>query len=609
MTTTVSPARGTLGRWLDSFDPLRGLWALLTNVKFALFLIGTSVVAMLIGTVIPQLPAPMRTNLAARSAWLELQRAEYGQWTDPMWRLGLFNVFQSWWFIALWTVILAAVAVSTVSRLRPIVRSVHRPQRVVADRYFTVARNRADFEQPGGVPAVEAILRQRHYTVEKVREVDGAQYLFAHRYLWSQYGTVVSHLALIMLMVGGLLTRFGGFDNTLALAEGSPGAPVFTGAPSNQMFITMVDAHRGLDDAGNVIDFHSILEVRRGDEVVTCKATVNDPCVAFGHRLHQAAYFDDIASLRVVGPSGAVLYDDIVDFDTEVTVVPRLAVTGPGGETLFDGPLPQVATETGDPSTRADDVAVGLLAFPRTLGGDPADGLALPVAWRVIDGVLNLAVDAGELRELKVDAPLVIQGFSLAFVGAQTIPALLVEDMPGAMDGRATVQMPVDSDGAPYLVLSGVDDNPVLLAPGQEVTTTSGYVYQFGGRVEASGINIKRDPGDTFIWLAVGMAMLGLGMTFYVPRRRLWIKVDGERTYLAGLAERSTRFGRELRMIGADLGAKDALLPADTAKEWELVTVRCPGFAARQSEPRVETSGRVIRQPCVAAGIVAGRVA
>lgn len=568
MTTTVSPTRGVLGRWLESFDPMRGVWSLLTNVKFALLLIGATVVAGLIGTVIPQLPAPMRSNAAARSAWLELQRADYGSFTDPMYRLGLFDVFNSWWFIGLWAMILASVAVSTVSRLRPIARSVHRPQRVVADRYFNVAHHRADFDHAGGVPAVEATLRKRHYTVERVREVDGVQYLFAHRYLWSQYGTVVSHLALIMLMIGALLTRFVGFDNTLALAEGSPGAPVFEGAPSDQIFITMLDAHQGVDEDGNIVDFRSQLEVRQGDEVVTCTTTVNDPCTAFGHRLHQAAYFDDIARLRVLDPAGIVLYDDVVDFDTEVTVVPRISVAGPDGTMLFDAPLPQLATEAGDTSTRADDVAVGLLAFPRTAGGAPEDGLALPVAWRVVDGVLNVAVDSGELRPLTAGQPLTIQDFTVTFVGAETIPARLIRDMPGAADGLATVQMPVDSEGEPYLVLSGVDTDPVLAAAGQEATTSSGYVYRFGGRVEASGINIKRDPGDTFIWLAVGMAMLGLGMTFYVPRRRLWVKVDGDRTYLAGLAERSTRFGRELRMIGADLGAKDALLPADTAKEW-----------------------------------------
>ena len=568
MTTTVTPARGRLSRSLNNFDPLRIAWGLLTNVKFALLLISTVVVGGFIGTVVPQLPAPMRSNLAARSAWLELQRLEYGRFTDTMYRLGFFDVFHSWWFTGLWAVILIAVTVSTVSRLRPIVRSVHRPQRIVADRYFESAHHRADFSHTGTVAAVESQLRMRHYTVELTRQRDGATYLFAHRYLWSQYGTVVSHLALIMLMVGALLTRFAGFDTTLALAEDTPGAPVFNGAPANQIFVTMLDAHRGSDEAGNIIDFHSMLEVRRGDDVVTCKATVNDPCKAFGYRFHQAAFFDDIARLRVVGPSGAVLYDNLVDFNTENTVVPRVSVREPGGALVFNGPLPQLGTDAGDPATRADDVAVGILAFPRTPGGDPADGLGLPVAWRVADGTLNVALDAGSFVPLQAGWAVALQGFSITLEGVSTIPAILVRDMPGASDGQATVQMPYDTGGQPYLTLSGTDDDTIFLAAGRPVTTTGGYTYTFNGQVDASGINIKRDPGDTFIWLAVGMAMLGLGMTFYVPRRRLWVKVTAERTYLAGLAERSTRFGRELRLLGADLGAKDALRPEDTARDW-----------------------------------------
>ena len=97
--------------------------------------------------------------------------------------------------------------------------------------------------------------------------------------------------------------------------------------------------------------------------------------------------------------------------------------------------------------------------------------------------------------------------------------------------------------------------------------TASGYRYRFGERVDASGIDVRRDPGDTFIWLAVIMAMIGLGVTFYVPRRRLWVRVSGERTQLAGIAARTTRFGRELRRMGAELGARDALLPEDRDEE------------------------------------------
>jgi hypothetical protein len=32
---------------------------------------------------------------------------------------------------------------------------------------------------------------------------------------------------------------------------------------------------------------------------------------------------------------------------------------------------------------------------------------------------------------------------------------------------------------------------------------------------------------------------------------------------MAGVAERTTRFSRELRLMGAELGAKDALQPGD----------------------------------------------
>ena len=71
----------------SGLDPLRTAWQLLTNVKFALFLVGVALVAGLIGTVIPQVPGPMRGNLAARSAWIELRRDTYGPFTGPMDRL------------------------------------------------------------------------------------------------------------------------------------------------------------------------------------------------------------------------------------------------------------------------------------------------------------------------------------------------------------------------------------------------------------------------------------------------------------------------------------------------------------------------------------------
>ncbi len=546
-------------------DPFRFLWQLLTNVKFALLLVGTAGLAGLVGVVVPQLPAPMRGNPAARAAWLELQREDFGAFTDPFDRLGLFDVFHSWWFTALWALIIVAVTVCTVSRFLPTWRSVHRPPKTVASRYFESAHHRAEFSHQGGAAAVERLLAKKRYRVERVKSESDAEYLFAERYPWSHYGTFLSHLALLMLLVGGLLTVFAGFDRTLVVAETTPAAPVLADPGPGQIFVRVLDAVRGVDSDGNIVDYRSLIEVRRGDETERCTTTVNDPCSAFGYRVHQAAFFDDIGRLRITAPDGRLLYDDIIDFENRTTAVPWLRVTDARGNVVFDQETPQAATEPGSQSGPEDDVALGWVDFPSLAGGGAL--ISLPVAWRVVEGELRVLLLANDAPAAVLSPGMAgtVGEYRVEFRQPRAIPAMQIDDMPGAVSGDGTVvaQMPAGRDGRPYLFVSGIDSDNVELAVDQAVRTPGGYTYTFGGRVEAAGLSVRRDPGDTFIWVAVAMAMAGLSITFYVPRRRLWVKVTPSRTYLAGMAERTTRFGRELRLIGAELGARDVLLPGD----------------------------------------------
>lgn len=551
----------------SGFDPLRTAWNLLTNVKFALTLVGVAVASGLVGVVIPQVPPAMRGNPAARSAWLELRRQDYGAFTGAMNSAGLFDLFHTSWFNGLWLVIIVAVTVCTVSRFRPTWRSVQRPTKSVGDGYFESAHHSANFTHAGGVEAVDALLRKKRYRVERIRGKEGATYLFAERFAWSQYGTFLSHLALLMLLVGALLTTLAGFDRTLVIAEGTPGAPVFSSAGPNQIFVTMVDAVRGKDDSGNIIDFHSTIQVRRGDQTVTCQTSVNDPCKAFGYKVHQAAWFNDLARLKVTSPDGRVLYNDVLDFESRSTAVPVMRVTDASGAVLFDQQLPQMDTDTGTAPGPEDDVALSLLTFPKTASPGETSLVTYAVGWRVLNNVLRLTLTGENFpaRDLAAGQSVSDAGYTFTYADARPIPAQRVGEMPGAIsdDGAATVQMVDDRAGNSYLFVSGIDLNNVVLTPGNPVKTSGGFTYEMVGRVEASGVSVRRDPGDTFIWLAVGMAIIGLAITFYVPRRRLWVKVSDSRTYLAGVAERTTRFGRELRFMGAALGARDALQPGD----------------------------------------------
>ncbi|MCL4239811.1 MAG: cytochrome c biogenesis protein ResB [Dehalococcoidia bacterium] len=532
-------------------------------MKFALLLVGIAGLACLLGVLLPQVPIPMRANPAARSAWLELQREQFGLFTDVMDRWYLFDIFHAPWFYALWGLIIVAVTVCTVSRFRPTARAVHHPQTIVPDRYFATAHHRADFSHPGGAEAVESALRKRRYSVRRTRMDAEAVYLFAERYPWTTYGTFLSHLALLMLLIGGVLTVFGGFARVMVIAETAGAAPVFDRPGPSQLFIEVLDAYRGLDAEGNIVDYYSMLEVRRGTEVISCKTTVNDPCQAFGYRIHQAAWFNDLAKIRIVAPDGRIAFDQPLDFDSQTTSVPYLVFTDRDGRVQYDGPVPQLATDGGTTEQRADDIALSVVeTLPRANSPETERGDYL-IGWRVLEGDLRVVVSGPDLapRDLKPTEEVTVGNGTLRYAGATTVPAIRIDDMPGAPDG-AIVQM-IQSPGGTSLFLNGIEDENVELATGEEYTATNGYTYRFDRQVEASGLDVRRDPGDFFIWVAVAMAMVGLGITFYVPRRRIWVKVTRDRTFLAGIAERTTRLGRELRLMGGELGSPDAVRPED----------------------------------------------
>ena len=51
------------------------------------------------------------------------------------------------------------------------------------------------------------------------------------------------------------------------------------------------------------------------------------------------------------------------------------------------------------------------------------------------------------------------------------------------------------------------------------------------------------------------LIVLGLMITFWVPRRRLWARITATRTSLAGQAASHAHYTRELRRLAAEAGA------------------------------------------------------
>jgi cytochrome c biogenesis protein len=66
----------------------------------------------------------------------------------------------------------------------------------------------------------------------------------------------------------------------------------------------------------------------------------------------------------------------------------------------------------------------------------------------------------------------------------------------------------------------------------------------------------KRDPGQVIVWAAFLSLIVGLAITFYLPRRRVWARLRGDgRLDLVGRSDRHVDFDREFGRLIDDLVA------------------------------------------------------
>jgi len=122
--------------------------------------------------------------------------------------------------------------------------------------------------------------------------------------------------------------------------------------------------------------------------------------------------------------------------------------------------------------------------------------------------------------------------------------------VPGADLGLVAV-LSEGADGATQLVLQGVgradpetaqNETLFLATIPLGVTTdpevTAGHSITWGSVGSWTGMVIRNDPGQPVIWLAFGLLIGGLVLTFYFPRRRAWARVTDEEVELAFVADR-----------------------------------------------------------------------
>jgi cytochrome c biogenesis protein ResB len=512
----------------------------------------------------------MRGNPALEDVWLQSKEDDFGFLTQPMDRLGLFDIFHAGWFAVLMGVTVASTGAYVVSRIPGVWTSITRPRRRVPDTYFDVAPVRVQAGMGVDVGGFESLLKRRFYRVERTDEA-GATYLFADRFQWGQAGTLLTHVAVIIFILAAVVSRMDSFEAPLFMAEGET-QPLFPVRDPNQLQVELVDTHAEFAASGQPLDYRSDLAIyRNGDLVKACSSTVNSPCGYGGYQFFQSAWFGFGAALEVRDTeNGNVVYRETLAL-SDKTPAPRVIIRDATGAVLLDEAL--ILTE---------ELSTGDVRYAGTLV-TLADGRILSIGLRETDGAQQLIVlepgaSAGGIAlALERGESGGDEGLSVEYAGTTELPSALVAEIPAPEGASATDTggVRLQMTGVPYgttdvsegdadvepatgetaLTLSGLRTLPLTLAPG-ESETIGAYEYTFLGEREFSGLQAKRDRSDYLVWVGAALIVVGVMITFWVPRRRLWAKIDSSGMALAGQAPSHADYGSELRELAARAGAE-----------------------------------------------------
>ena len=128
----------------------------------------------------------------------------------------MFDVFSSYWFKGITVLLAASVLACSVNRAPKLWRVATHPRPSMGETFFVHAplQDRAIVaEEPGAaLERVREVLHRHHFRVISHAEDEGLG-LYADRFRWGPFGTVIAHVSFVIILLGFLLSATTGFKD------------------------------------------------------------------------------------------------------------------------------------------------------------------------------------------------------------------------------------------------------------------------------------------------------------------------------------------------------------------------------------------------------------
>ncbi len=215
---SAGPPRGGPAPALKPLEFLRWTWRQLTSMRTALVLLFLLAIAAIPGSLIPQ----ERVDPSAVSAF----RVKHPDVTPLFDRIGMFNVYSSVWFSAIYLLLFISLLGCIIPRLRLYLRSSRaRPPRAPRNLARLTAYDTwsTDTTVDEEVERARALLRGQRRRVEVYDESVGpglGTVVSAEKGYLREAGNLTFHVAVLVVLVGFAVTGLFGYKGSVAVIEG-----------------------------------------------------------------------------------------------------------------------------------------------------------------------------------------------------------------------------------------------------------------------------------------------------------------------------------------------------------------------------------------------------
>lgn len=283
------------------------IWSIFSSVKLTVMVLLLLAITSIIGTLIPQNQQPA------------YYFHTYGEFLFRFFTaINIFDMYHSWWFQFLVLMLAMNLTVCSVDRLPRVWKIVKKKPSFDVDR-FRKSKNAQTFEVKGTVkdkePGIERFIRKKFGPVT-AGDLPEGRVLYSEKGRVTRLGVYVVHASVLLLLAGGMVGSFWGFEGSMMIPEGDQSDEVYLKNSDKVVHLPFSIRCNDFDlshyDNGAPKEYRSDLTIiDNGQDLFSRSIIVNDPLRYKGINIFQSSYGalpGDSATLNFTSKDSGMIY-------------------------------------------------------------------------------------------------------------------------------------------------------------------------------------------------------------------------------------------------------------------------------------------------------------